>query len=163
MARSDLSKGPPLPGNWEKLCDGNFGEPGLGGKETAVFDSYASEKVTCLYPHALFSRQLRKYILTFGVNQQAEINEGLPPLKSGIYLGLSDDGIKWSKPIKLVNAFSRRVVGVSISIEPSIVLDSQDALAGWLVYSYTPKYTTGAGPGTGLYMVGRRIAFVKND
>jgi hypothetical protein len=34
--------------SWEKFYDGNFGEPGLGGRETAVFDSYASEKVTCM-------------------------------------------------------------------------------------------------------------------
>ena len=29
----------------------------------------------------------------------------------GIYLALSDDGIKWSKPAKLVNAYSERVLG----------------------------------------------------
>jgi TIR domain len=32
MARADLRKGPPRPGSWEKLHDGAFGEPGLGGK-----------------------------------------------------------------------------------------------------------------------------------
>jgi hypothetical protein len=163
IARSDLSKGPPLPGTWEKLYGGNFSEPGLGGKETVVFDSYASEKVTCMYPHVLFSQRLKKYILTFNASRSEEISEGLPPTESGIYTALSDDGVKWSKPTKLVNTYSRRMVGVSIAIEPTIVLDSPEALAGWLVYSYTPKLTNGTVSGTELYLAGRRIEFVKAE
>jgi TIR domain len=163
MARSDLSKGPPLPGNWEKLYNGDFTEPGLGGKETALFDSYASEKIASMYPHVLFSQSLKRYILTFGLNRQVEINEGLPPTRSGIYLALSTDGIKWEEPTKIVNAYCRRVIGLSISIEPTIILDDPTKLSGWLVYAHTPKFTNGTLPGTRLYLVGRRIEFVKTD
>lgn len=89
MARSDLSKGPPLPGNWEKLYNGNFGEPGLGGKETPVVDPNSTERVRCMYPHVIYSQILKKYILTININRNAEIDEGMPRTKSGIYLNLT--------------------------------------------------------------------------
>ena len=163
LARSDLSKGPPLPGNWEKFYNGNFGEPGLGGKEAPVVHSPFTEKGSCKYPHVIYSPTLKKYILTFNIHRNQEVDEGLPPTKSGIYLALSDDGIKWSKPAKLVNAYSERVLGFAIAIEATLLLDTPDALAGWLVYAYTPKFTNGILPGEFLYMVGRRIEFVKSE
>jgi hypothetical protein len=158
MARAALSKGPPLPGNWEKFYNGAFTEAGLGGKETSVVDSYA-EHAASMYPHVTYSKRLNKYVLTFNINRLAEIKEGLPPTKSGIYIALSDDGIKWSVPVKLISTYSQRALGFSISIEPTLILDNQDGLAGWLVYAYTPKYSNGAVPGTPLYLVGRRIEF----
>jgi hypothetical protein len=93
MARAALSKGPPLPGNWEKFYNGDFTEAGLGGKETPVVDSYA-EHAASMYPHVTYSKRLNKYVLTFNINRLAEIKEGLPLTKSGIYIALSDDGIK---------------------------------------------------------------------
>lgn len=158
MARAALSKGPPLPGNWEKFYNGNFTEPGLSGKETPVVDSYA-EHAASMYPHVTYSKHLNKYVLTFNINRLAEIKEGLPPTKSGIYIALSDDGIKWSAPVKLISTYSQRALGFSISIESTLILDNQDGLAGWLVYAYTPKYSNGETPGTPLYLVGRRIEF----
>jgi hypothetical protein len=41
MARAPLSKGPPLADNWQKFYQGDFTEPGLGGKETPVVDGLA--------------------------------------------------------------------------------------------------------------------------
>ena len=46
MARSELSKGPPLPGNWEKFYNGTSSEAGIGGKETAIDDSHAKHAAT---------------------------------------------------------------------------------------------------------------------
>lgn len=158
MARSELSKGPPLPGNWEKFYNGTFSEAGIGGKETAIVDSHAEHAAT-LNAHVIYSNRLKEYILTFNVNRLAEVDGGLPPTKSGIYIELSDDGIKWPGPAKIVHAYAMREIGVSISIEPTIVLDSEDGLAGWLLYAYTPKYTNGTLAGTPLYLVGRRIEF----
>ncbi len=158
MARSELSKGPPLPDNWEKFYNGTFSEAGIGGKETAIVDSH-SEHAATLNAHVIYSNRLKKYILTFNVNRLAEEDGGLPPTKSGIYIELSDDGIKWPGPAKIIHAYAMREIGVSISIEPTIVLDSEEGLAGWLLYAYTPKYTNGALAGTPLYLVGRRIEF----
>jgi hypothetical protein len=71
MARAALSKGPPLPGNWEKFYNGAFTEAGLGGKETSVVDSYA-EHAASMYPHVTYSKRLNKYVLTFNINRLAE-------------------------------------------------------------------------------------------
>ena len=132
MARSDISKGPPRPGNWEKLYNSSFSEPGLGGRELPVVHPDSSERVSCKFPHVLYSQALEKYILTFNMERSAESDNGSPPIKSGIYLALSDDGIKWSKPAKLANAYSLRMLGLSISIEATIILDSQDGfMVGW--------------------------------
>ena len=161
LARAPLSKGAPLPGNWQKFYLDDFTEPGLGGKETPVVDGSAV-KAGAMYPHVIFSKALNKYILTFNFNRVAEARQEMTLGKSGIYIALSDDGIHWAAPVKLISTYSQRVLGLSIAIEPTLVLDSPDALRGWLLYAYTPKYTSNASvPGIALHLVGRRISFAK--
>ena len=159
LARAPLNKGAPLPDNWEKLYLDAFNEPGLGGKETPVIDGSAV-KAGAMYPHAIFSKSLNKYILTFNFNRFAEARQEMALGKSGIYIALSDDGIHWSAPVKLITTYSQRVLGLSIAIEPTLVLDTPDSLTGWLLYAYTPKYTSNASiPGVPLHLAGRRISF----
>jgi hypothetical protein len=161
LARAPLSKGPPLPDNWQKFYLDDFAEPGLGGKETPVVDGSA---VRCgaMYPHATFSKALKKYILTFNFNRVAEARQEMTLGKSGIYITLSEDGIHWSAPVKLITTYSQRVLGLSIAIEPTLVLDTPDSLSGWLLYAYTPKYTSNASiPGVALHLAGRRLEFSK--
>jgi hypothetical protein len=159
LARAPLSKGAPLPGNWEKFYLDAFNEPGLGGKETPIIDASAV-RAGAMYPHATFSKSLNKYILTFNFNRVAEARQETALGKSGIYIALSDDGIHWSAPVKLITTYSQRVLGLSIAIEPTLVLDTPDSLNGWLLYAYTPKYTSNASmPGVPLYLAGRRISF----
>jgi TIR domain len=161
LARAPLSKGAPLPDNWEKLYLDAFNEPGLGGKETPVIDGSAV-KAGAMYPHAIFSKSLNKYILTFNFNRFAEARQEMALGKSGIYIALSDDGIHWSTPVKLITTYSQRVLGLSIAIESTLVLDNPDSLSGWLLYAYTPKYTSNASiPGVPLHLVGRRIEFLQ--
>jgi hypothetical protein len=162
LARAPLSKGAPLPGNWQKFYLDDFTEPGLGGKETPVLDGSAV-KAGAMYPHVTFSKALNKYILTFNFNRVAEARQEMTLGKSGIYIALSDDGIHWAAPVKLITTYSQRVLGLSIAIEPTLVLDSPDALRGWLLYAYTPKYTSNASiPGIALQLVGRRISFANS-
>lgn len=159
LARAPLSKGPPLPNNWEKFYLDDFTEPGLGGKETPIIDG-AAIKTGAMYPHATFSKSLNKYILTFNFNRVAEVRQEMALDKSGIYIALSDDGIHWSAPVKLITTYSQRVLGLSIAIEPTLVLDTPDSLTGWLLYAYTPKYTSNPSiPGVALHLAGRRISF----
>jgi hypothetical protein len=161
LARAPLSKGAPLPGNWEKFYLDDFAEPGLGGKETPVIDGSAV-RAGAMYPHATFSKSLNKYILTFNFNRLAETRQEMALGKSGIYLALSDDGIHWSTPQKLITTYSQRALGLSIAIEPTLVLDTPDSLTGWLLYAYTPKYTSNPSiPGVALHLAGRRIEFTK--
>jgi TIR domain len=161
LARAPLSQGPPLPNHWEKLYLDNFNEPGLGGKETPVIDGSAV-KAGAMYPHAVYAKSLNKYVLTFNFNRVAEARQEMALGQSGIYIALSDDGIHWSAPVKLITTYSQRVLGLSIAIEPTLVLDTPDSLTGWLLYAYTPKYTSNASlAGIALHLVGRRIEFVK--
>jgi hypothetical protein len=161
LARAPLSKGVPLPDNWEKFYLDAFNEPGLGGKETPVIDGSAV-KTGAMYPHATFSESLNKYILTFNFNRVAEARQEMPLGNSGIYIALSADGIHWSAPVKLITTDSQRVLGLSIAIEATLVLDTPDSLTGWLLYAYTPKYTSNASiPGVPLHLAGRRIEFTK--
>jgi hypothetical protein len=160
LARAPLSKGAPLPDNWQKFYLDAFNEPGLGGKDTPVIDGSAI-KAGAMYPHATFSKSLNKYLLTFNFNRIAESRQEATLGKSGIYIALSDDGIHWSTPVKLITTYSQRVLGLSIAIEPTLILDSPDSLTGWLLYAYTPKYTSNASiPGVALHLAGRRISFI---
>ena len=161
LARAPLSKGAPLPDNWEKFYLDAFTEPGLGGKETPVIDG-SVVKAGAMYPHATFSKSLNKYILTFNFNRVAEARQEMALGKSGIYIALSDDGIHWPTPAKLITTYSQRVLGLSIAIEATLVLDTPDSLTGWLLYAYTPKYTSNVSiPGIALHLAGRRIEFTK--
>ncbi|MBV8586743.1 MAG: hypothetical protein JO308_10700 [Verrucomicrobia bacterium] len=161
LARS-LINGGIYPGGWEKFYLGKFGEPGLGGNETPVVDSY-SERAASMNAHVTFSPKLKKYILTLNLSRESEVRENLPPEKSGIYVDLSDDGIAWSNPVKIISAYSRRLLGLPISVEPTLVMDSPDSLTGWLLYSTTPKYSLSDYQGTPLYLVGRRIEFSQSS
>jgi len=163
MARSNLTIGPPLPGNWKKFYEGDFTEAGIGGKETPVVDISSIAKASALYPHVAYSEYLKKYVMVFGINVKEEAFEELPAAKSGIYLGLSDDGLRWSVPIKLVTGYAFRFLGKPIAIDPSVIFDNQNGQAGWLVYAYSPKFTNGPLPGTPNFMVGRRMEFVKAE
>jgi hypothetical protein len=161
LARAPLSKGIPLPGNWAKFYQGDFTESGLGGKETPVVDGYAVN-AGAMYPHVAFSKPLNKYILTFNFNRAAEARQEMALSKSGIYIALSDDGIHWSAPVKLISTYSQRVLGLSIAIEPTLIFDTPDSLSGWLLYAYSPKYTSNSSnPGVALHLAGSRIDFAK--
>ncbi|MBV9875207.1 MAG: TIR domain-containing protein [Verrucomicrobia bacterium] len=162
LARAPLNKGAPLPDNWQKFYLDAFNEPGLGGKETPIIDGSAI-KAGAMYPHATFSKALNKYILTFNFSRIAEARQEAALSKSGIYIALSDDGIHWPTPVKLITTYSQRVLGLSIAIESTLVLDTPDSLTGWLLYAYTPKYTSNASiPGAPLHLAGRRIEFAKH-
>jgi hypothetical protein len=163
VARCNLEDGPPLPGNWKKYFQGDFTEPGLGGKETPIIDLYSSGHSGARYGRPTYSESLKKYVMVFNVNRAKEWQDGLPPETSGIYLALSDDLVKWSGQVKLVSGFAQRVLGKSVKLAPTIVFDPDGKPSGWLIYANSPKLSTPKLPnlGTPIYMVGRRISFAK--
>ena len=163
VARCSLDDGPPLPGNWKKYFQGDFTEPGLGGRETPIIDLYASGHTGARYGRPTYSKSLGKYVMVFTVNQAKEWEDGLPPQISGIYLALSEDLIKWSDQVKLVSIYAQRVLGKQMATAPTILFDQDDKPSGWLIYGYSPKLSNPSLPGVGtpLYMVGRRISFTK--
>ncbi len=163
VARSSLDDGPPLPGNWKKYFQGDFTEPGVGGKETPIIDLYSSGHSGARYGRPTYANSLKKYVMVFNVNRAKEWADGLPPRSSGIYLALSDDPVKWPGEVKLVSGYTQRVLGKPVALAPTILFDPNDKPSGWLIYAYSPKLGTPklANVGTPTYMVGRRISFAK--
>jgi hypothetical protein len=163
VARASLENGPPLPGNWKKYFQGDFTEPGLGGKETPIIDLYSSGHSGARYGRPTYSESLKKYVMVFNVNRAKEWKDALPPETSGIYLALSDDLVRWSSQVKLVSGYAQRVLGKPVKLAPTILFDPNDKPSGWLIYAYSPKLSTPslANLGTPTYMVGRRIVFAR--
>jgi TIR domain len=163
VARCDLRAGAPLPGNWKKFYNGDFSEPGIGGKETSILDVSSIAAASAVYPHVAYSQYLKKYVMVFGINVRQEALEELPASKSGIYLSLSSDGLKWSAPEKLVAQYAIRFLGKPAAIAPSVIFDNPKGQSGWLLYAFSPKVTNGSVPGIPHYMVGQRLDFMKAE
>jgi hypothetical protein len=103
-------------------------------------------------------RKPRCFAYAFGM---LEPWANLPPQTSGIYLAVSEDLVKWSEQFKLVSDYTQRVLGKPIVLAPPIVFDQDNKASGWLIYGYSPKYSTEqlSNVGTPVYLVGRRITF----
>ncbi len=163
VARCTLDKGPPLPGTWKKYYQGDFTEPGLGGKETPVIDVYSSGHAGARYGRAIYSNSLGKYVMVYNVTQGTEWEEDVAPQNSGIYIATSDDLITWSRRVKLVSNYAQRVLGKPLAVAPTLVFDPDGKASGWMIYAYSSKLATTrtSGVGTPTYMVGRRISLNK--
>lgn len=165
LARSRIDSSPPLPRSWMKYHEGKFKEDALGGKDTPVL-SAKEMNADATFPQVSYRKPLRKYVMVFNVvaylEHPAAPARGEPrksdvPEKSGIYIAYSDDGIAWSKPEQLVKAFSIPFARRELAWHPTILWDSEDALGGWLLYGYTPKWGYENTGGTPHYLAGRRI------
>lgn len=163
VARCSFEEGLPLPGNWKKYFQGNFTEPGLGGKETPVIDVYSSGHAGARYGRPTYSNTLGKYVMVFNVTQATEWEEDVAPKNSGIYVATSDDLVTWSPRVKLVSCYAQRVLAKPLAVAPTLVFDPDNSASGWMIYAYSAKLATTktSGDGTPTYMVGRRIKFVK--
>jgi len=168
MARADLNEGPPLPGRWKKYYQGEFSEPGIGGKNTPVLSAVAFDEGQALYPHVTWSDYLKKYAMVFNVSCWKEPQGGKPPALSGIYWAMSSDGLQWSQPVKLVTDYPYQIAGKSMSTEPTIIFDDREGRTGWVVYEHSPKWMGGAQDqhmegGVPHFMVGRHFEIRRGE
>ncbi len=154
LARSPIS-GKGAPGTWVKYFEGDFTEPGIGGRESTVMA--AAPSGDALFPNVTWSNALGKYVMVFNILYYADLREG-QAAQGGIYAAFSADGIHWSSPQLLVPGLSIALLDKEVLWHPAIVWDDQSQSGGWLVYSYSPRWGHG-GERTPHYMVGHRIAF----
>ncbi len=161
MARSEISKNPPIPGTWMKYYNGSFSENGLKGLDTPVISAKNTDDAEAIFPHPAYSKTLGKYIMIYNVNFWKEYvyNTGLK--NSGIYIAYSDDGINWSKPFLLVKDNCVPLPEKSLSWQANIIWDDKSDLEGWLVYGYSERWGHRSNNMVPHYMVGRRISFEK--
>jgi hypothetical protein len=160
MARARLNGATPAPGSFFKYHDGRFDQPGLGGMESPVL-SLESDSLNVADPHVIWSPALRQYVMTLDLVSWPELQNQVPLRRSGVAIAFSGDGLRWSKPTKLFTDYTVPRIGRSMSWEATVVLDRDDGLEGWLLYSYTPRFGS---PPNNLphYLVGRRLRFERH-
>ena len=170
LARSKVSDGPPVPGTWQKFFEGNFSEPGLGGRETPVLDISHLDQANASQAHVVYSEDLDRYVMVVVFNFWKEwkrtrgplrqpIPRSMPGFNSGIYVLYSEDAIHWTDPHRLIRAGVAPKTGSPISWEPTIIWDTGSSLAGWLVYGFSPEFGHRLQGAIPTHMVGRRSEF----
>jgi hypothetical protein len=156
MARAELGAGEVGPGSFFKYRDGEFKEPGIGGKDSPIVTAKAFPSANALEGHVTYSRAVDRYLMVYGVDAYAERMNGAPPAHSGLYLAWSMDGIAWTSGIRLIADQGVPQLGRSLSWEGTILWDDDVAQTGWLVYGYTPNWRTPPH-----YLVGRRLRLLE--
>lgn len=163
LARADISKGPPVPGAFEKYYLGTFGEPGLRGLESPL----PGEDRMIYYPnlaygHVVYSKYLERYVMVLNVDNWMEHTGSTPmPLaESGLGISFSQDGIYWSKPRILVTDYVAFRSGYSFSYMGQIIFDDDTGTSGRLVYGHSDNWGIGVGESMH-HLVGHRISFLR--
>jgi hypothetical protein len=146
---------------WRKFHAGEFGEPGLGGRDTPVL-SAATFGGDGIMPHVTYSAALRQYVMVFCVNAYPEF--GTTPKRSGIYAAFSNDGLTWKERDQqqlLVGYTVPARIGTEVVWHPTLVLDADAAngtAKGWLYYSYSESWGHKP-PHKPHYLVGAPVEF----
>lgn len=162
MARAEVGPGDPIPGNWRKYHEGKFGEPGLGGRDTAILEIEPRDEAAYFQPHVVFSGELDRYVMVLSVAWWRETWGDADLSRSGVYVAFSEDGISWSTPEPLWIDHSLPAIGRPLAWQATIVWDEGSTTEGWLVYAFSEKWGPGSFLGTPHYMAGRRIAFTRD-
>jgi hypothetical protein len=119
----------PLPGTWQKYCNGSFSTPGLGGQETPIpaLSSFAGAN-----PSVHFNTCLDRWVMVFETSDDTN--------GSGLYLSTSADLLNWTPPVTLVAATFPQQAWYATIIGRSDVEASREAT---LYYAYWPDVNTG--------------------
>lgn len=155
LARSKISEHG-APGSWMKYFEGGFSEPGLGGNDTPVMSSGPASDAA--FPSVTYSRAFGEYVMVFNILYYADLRDG-QAAKGGIFAAFSSDLIHWSSPQLLVRGLSIAQPGREVLWHPAILWDEGSESAGYLVYSYSPRWGH-SGERTPHYLVGQPILFL---
>lgn len=141
------------PRAWKKYHDGEFAEPGIGGKYTPVVTS--GQWQDALFPHVAYIASLRQFMMTFCLNAWREAGNAK---QSGFYAAFSDDGIHWPrervKQIWAVPVIAR--LGYEVAWHPTFIPDDGNGSRGQLYYGYSKNWGH-APPSRPHYMMRRRM------
>ena len=139
VARSPIESAG-LPGSWLKYYQGDFTEPGLGGKEELILSGLRFGGAA-LTPHAQYVAELDRYVMVFCVVVGKELGPGVAD-KSGIYLSTSADGLKWAPPLQVLKSLVIPWPKREMAFHPTLVVEeaSADRLKGRLYYCYSHDF-----------------------
>lgn len=163
MARASLADWPPKFSTtlgpidaFKKYHEGSFSTPGIGGADTPIIEPPDSNTSNALEGHVVYSASLKKYVMVYNVDAWEERTTTGVAKVSGVYYAVSDDGIHF-RPSKtpLITDFGVAYPNLSVTWQASILFDAGSDTEGWLVYGFSPNFTT-----TNHYMMGRRLTLV---
>jgi len=114
------------PGSWKKLYDGDFMEPGLGGRNSSLagLEGHAGGN-----PSVHFNSFLDKWVMVWGTWDRGS------PSPNSIWLSTSDNLVNWSPPRLVVEASGRTRFWYPTILGGSDVEAGEKAL---LCYAYFP-------------------------
>ncbi len=161
MARAPAASGGEA-GSWLKWHDGDFTEPGLGGRGTPVI-SFRERKGAAMDASVVWVPECRRYVMVFtGVIHGDTAPDSDP--KGGIWVACSREGIAWSEPVRIVKGIGVPCTGRECTMHPSLVVNSAsaDTIDATLLYGYSPSWgMTVEAPSH--HLVGRTIRLKMTD
>jgi len=162
MARADLTLGPPLPGQFQKLKDGMFTSPGMGGTCSPVINGIGADFSDALQPQVTYSAFAGQYLATFVLVDWYSLQNQDGLGYSGLAYALSSDGVTWSSPSLLVSDLSLPALGAPLVAHGTFLWDDAHQGSGWLVYGGSPAW---GAPEKGLFpatLMGRRFQLIEH-
>jgi hypothetical protein len=150
------------PGGWKKYFEGGFTEPGLGGKESLLFERPFQFAGT-LQPHVIYIKHMKVFLMLCVGISPLEAYSKEPPKQSGIYWSVSSDGVTWAKPKLLWLGRTVNWDGWEFIGHPTLLLnqDSEQEARGSVVYCYTPRFGAGRSDREMHHMVMRPITITR--
>lgn len=139
------------PDQWKKWDGSDFTQPSDGGNDIPIIQG--GQYTDDVFPYAVYSKYLNKYVMTYCMNKYDEFNNPTPTL-SGLYIAFSDDGINWKDDRRLITNYAIWYDQRECVWHPSVILDSTGQ-TGTLFYSFKPY---GSSPH---YMMSAPINFSK--
>lgn len=139
MARAPTVSGGEA-GSWLKWHDGDFTEPGIGGRGTPVI-SFRERKGAAMDASVVWVPECRRYVMVFtGVIHGDTVPDSDP--QGGIWVACSREGIAWSEPVRIVKGIGVPCTGRECTMHPSLVVNSAtaDTIDATLLYGYSPSW-----------------------
>jgi hypothetical protein len=94
-----------------------------------------------IFPHVTYNKTTKKYYMVYTLNAYTDFFTSGTPVKSGIYLRTSTDGINWTnEPQKLITDFGIPFnTTLSFTWHPNLIYTKNDQTEGYLIYSKSTR------------------------
>ena len=161
MARAPAASGGRA-GSWWKWHEGDFSEPGIGGRGSPVI-SFRERKGAAMDASVVWVPECRAYLMVFTGVIHGDTNPGSDP-RGGIWVACSREGIAWSEPVRIVKGIGVPCPGRECTMHPSLVVNSAtaDTVEATLLYGHSPSWgLTAEAPSH--HLVGRALRLTLTD
>ena len=146
-----------LPGKWFKYYEGEFKEPGLGGKDTPVVSGKNADAID---GSVVYIKSIDKYVMVYCNVVHAETKNWDGAKESGLYFAVSDNGISWKTLKQIVVGYPACAHGAIFTGRPTLLpmKSNKEGFQGYLLYAYSERWGQSA-PNIPHYLVGHQVSF----